>query len=306
MSMRIVVLGEALTDCVKPYDSTEVVEVPGGSPMNVAIGLGRLGQDVVLGARWGSDARGQAIADHVGSSQVAVIEAASGLEQTSTATAVIQEDGSAEYVFDLAWDLTPDMVPSGGYRHVHTGSIGATVEPGAGSVWAVADRERQSGASVSYDPNARPQIMGTPSDALPRVEAMLDISDVVKASDEDLEWFYPGVPLAEVVANWHARGVSLVVITQGKDGLLGFSHTSSVNLPTRATTVIDTIGAGDSVMAGLIFALAERSLLGRENSSQLAHLDEQTLTDILGFALDCAAVTVSRAGANPPRLTDLK
>ena len=306
MSTRIAVLGEALTDCVKPFDSTEVVEVPGGSPMNVAIGLGRLGHDVVLGARWGSDDRGHAIAEHVGSSQVAVIEAASGLEKTSTATAVIQEDGSAEYVFDLAWDLTSDMVPSGGYSHVHAGSIGATLEPGAGAVWAVADRERQAGASVSYDPNARPQIMGSARDALPRVEAMIDISDVVKASDEDLEWFYPGVPIADVVANWHARGVSLVVITQGKDGLLGFSHTESVNLPTRATTVVDTIGAGDSVMSGLIFALEERSLLGRANSSKLAHLDGPDLTDILGFALECAAVTVSRAGANPPWLTDLK
>ena len=100
--------------------------------------------------------------------------------------------------------------------------------------------------------------------------------------------------------------MSLVVITQGKDGLLGFSHTESVNLPTRATTVVDTIGAGDSVMSGLIFALEERSLLGRANSSKLAHLDGPDLTDILGFALECAAVTVSRAGANPPWLTDLK
>ena len=304
--MRIAVVGEALTDCVKPFDSSEVVEVPGGSPMNVAIGLGRLGVDVLLAARWGPDSRGQAIADHVGSSKVAVIDAASGMEKTSTATAVIQEDGSAEYVFDLTWDLTPEMVHSGGFTHVHTGSIGATLEPGAGSAWEVADRERQAGASVSYDPNARPQIMGTPSDALPRVEAMIDISDVVKASDEDLEWFYPGVPLEDVVANWHARGVSLVVITRGKDGLLGFSHTATVSLPTRATGVVDTIGAGDSVMSGLISALADRSLLGVENATQLAHLDEHSLTEILGFALDCAAVTVSRAGANPPWLTEIK
>lgn len=306
MTTRIAVVGEALTDCVHRVETADVAEVPGGSPLNVAIGLGRLGHDVVLAARWGLDRRGEAIASHVASSQVKVVEQASGLGQTSTATAVIRPDGSAKYLFDLVWDLTPDMVPATGYVHVHTGSIGVTLEPGAGAVWSIAHRERAAGASVSYDPNARPQIMGTREDVLPRVEAMLDIADVVKASDEDLAWFYPGVPIADVAANWHDRGVGLVVITLGQEGLHAFSHDARISLPTRAHTVIDTIGAGDSVMSGLLHALAERSLLGARSVAQLRALDAENLKEILGFALDCAAVTVARAGANPPWLTELK
>lgn len=306
MATRIAVLGEALTDCVHRVDTSEVVEVPGGSPMNVAIGLGRLGHDVVLAARWGADRRGDAIASHVAHSRVEVIEQASGLGQTSTATALIQGDGSAEYVFDVAWDLTPGMVPATGYAHLHTGSIGATLEPGASAVWSIANRERGAGASISFDPNARPHIMGSREDVLPRVEAMIDISDVVKASDEDLAWFYPGTPIADVVASWQDRGVSLVVITEGKDGLHGFSNEAQISLPTRATSVVDTIGAGDSVMSGLIHAVAARSLLGAGSVAQLRKLDPEGLTEVLGFALDCAALTVGREGANPPWLTELK
>lgn len=306
MTTRIAVLGEALTDCVHRVETSDVVEVPGGSPLNVAIGLGRLGHDVVLAARWGLDRRGEAIAAHVASSQVEVIEQASGLSQTSTATAVIRPDGSAEYVFDVAWDLTPDMVPATGYAHVHTGSIGVTLEPGAGGVWGIVQREREAGASVSYDPNARPQIMGTREEVLPRVEAMLDISDVVKASDEDLAWFYPGVPVADVVANWQDRGVALVVITEGKEGLHAFSQETQISLPTRAHTVVDTIGAGDSVMSGVIHALATRSLVGGGSRAKLQTLDATALTEVLGFALDCAAITVAREGANPPWLTEFK
>jgi fructokinase len=306
MTTRIAVVGEALTDCVHRVETSIVAEVPGGSPMNVAIGLGRLGHDVVLAARWGADSLGDAIATHVANSGVHVIERASGLAKTSTATALIQADGSAEYVFNLAWDLTPEMLPSNGYAHVHTGSIGATIEPGAGAVWSIAHREKAAGASVSYDPNARPQIMGTREEVLPRVEAMLDISDVVKASDEDLAWFYPGVPMPDVVAGWQDRGVALVVITEGKNGLHGFSNDAKVSLPTRATTVADTIGAGDSVMSGLIHALAKRSLLGAGSVAKLRALDAKTLTEVLGFALNAAAITVAREGANPPWLTELK
>jgi fructokinase len=305
MTTRIAVIGEALTDCVQRSDTADIAEVPGGSPMNVAIGLGRLGHDVVLAARWGQDDRGMAIASHVGDSQVKVIDQADGLERTSTATAVIQADGSAEYVFDLAWDITPEMVKTGGYAHVHTGSIAATLEPGAQAVWDIVAREREAGASVSYDPNARPQIMGTKEQALPRVEAMIDISDIVKASDEDLDWFYPGRSSEEVVSDWLSRGVALVIITRGKEGLVAYSHQASVVLPTRATTVVDTIGAGDSVMSGIISALATRSLLGASAVAELRQLDEAALSDIVGFALDCAAHTVSQAGANSPWLTDL-
>jgi fructokinase len=110
MSESFLVVGEALTDCVIRGDV--ITETPGGSPLNVAIGIGRLGHDVVLAARVGPDSRGQAITEHAHHSGVVLIDDVSGLDRTSSASATIADDGSASYVFDLLWDVTPAMVPS--------------------------------------------------------------------------------------------------------------------------------------------------------------------------------------------------
>lgn len=306
MSSVIVVMGEALTDCVIPSDGGEVSEVPGGSPMNVAIGLGRLGHDVLLAARFAKDARGVAIQDHVQASHVKLIEDADGLEKTSTASAVLAQDGSASYEFDLVWDLTTDMIPPGDYLHVHTGSIGATLKPGAGAVVEILRRERQRGASISYDPNARPHIMGFPDDVRDHMESIIALSDIVKASDEDIDWLYPGLPVDVVVEKWRGRGAGLVLITKGADGVDAFASGAKLSLPTRATSVVDTIGAGDSFMAGLLSALAKKNLLGQANHDALLAVSEDDLRDVVSFALSCAAITVQRAGANPPTAAEMQ
>jgi len=125
--------------------------------MNVAVGLGRLERDVTLATRYGHDHRGDAIASHTLASGVSLIDGAHNAPRTSSAKATLGlADGSAEYDFDLVWDLGAQMVPRGGFFHVHAGSIGATVEPGASAVEAVLRREKALGASVSYDPNVRP------------------------------------------------------------------------------------------------------------------------------------------------------
>jgi len=305
VSSVIVVMGEALTDCVVPSGGGATTEVPGGSPMNVAIGLGRLGHDVLLAARFADDARGHAIADHVRASNVALIDDASGLAKTSTASAVLAADGSATYEFDLVWDLTSDMVPPGDYLHVHTGSIGATLEPGAMAVVEILKRERQRGASISYDPNARPHIMGSPDDVRAQMESIIALSDIVKASDEDCEWLYPGRPLESVIEHWTSLGALMVLITKGADGVMVKTPGAVVSLPTHATTVVDTIGAGDSFMAGLLSALAGKSVLGRAKIQALADMSESEVVEVVSFALSCAAVTVSRAGANPPTAAEM-
>jgi fructokinase len=301
----IVVVGEALMDCARSASGADLHETPGGSPMNVAIGLGRLGHPVVLAARVGSDLRGRAIVDHLAGSGVRLIDEAMGLTRTSTATAIVAEDGSATYEFDLVWDLTAEMVSIEKPLHVHTGSIGATLEPGASEVLDILARERRNGASISYDPNARPHIMGSPERALATVEAIIAVSDVVKASDEDIEWFYPGQSIDEVVGHWKSLGVLLVVITRGAGGATAWGHGAPVSLPTYARVVVDTIGAGDTVMSGLISALASASLLGAEGREALAALSGERLESILDFALRAAAITVARAGANPPTLSDM-
>jgi len=302
---EILVIGEALTDCVYDHTGALVTEVPGGSPMNVAIGVGRLGHEVLLAARYGSDARGLEIASHLERSHVRVIPDAAGLPRTPSATARLAEDGSATYEFDLAWDVTSDMVPHRDYLHVHTGSIGATLAPGATAVVEIVTRAKDRGASISYDPNARPQIMGAPAGVKDQMEALIALSDVVKASDEDIEWLYPQLTLEQVLDYWQSLGAGLVIVTLGAEGVVARSEVASVRLPTHATRVVDTIGAGDSFMAGLLSALADRGLLGAGTDSERRSLTEEQLGAVVSFALSCAAVTVSRAGANPPTRSDV-
>ena len=302
MEARFLVVGEALTDSVSHEETRS--ETPGGSPLNVAVGIARLGHQVTLAARVGQDSRGLEIMAHAMDSGVSLIEDFSGLSRTSSATATIAPDGSASYEFDLLWDFTPDMVLSGDCDHVHTGSIGATLEPGATGVAELLRRERAKGSSISYDPNARPSIMGRPDEVLTRVEELVGLSDIVKASDEDIAWLYPSKTLQDVTSHWRSLGPQLVVVTQGANGVVATLGSIEVSAPTLATHVHDTIGAGDSFMAGLLVALSERGALG-SGRSHLTELSEAELAGAIDFALSCAAITVSRAGANPPRREEL-
>lgn len=302
MSTTFLVVGEALTDCARRGDSA--TETPGGSPLNVAIGLGRLGHDVSLAARVGPDHRGRHIIEHARSSGVTLIDDVDGLERTSTATATIAEDGSASYEFDLLWDITPDMVPDETFLHVHTGSIGATLEPGGSGVVDLVEAQRAAGASVSYDPNVRPSIMGSPDAVRDRIEKLVSRSHIVKASDEDIAWLYPDLSENEVLSLWQSRGVALVIVTKGAEGVLAQAAGHTVSLPTQASRVEDTIGAGDSFMAGLLAALHRRGFLGA-GVSELQGMSIEQLSYCVEFALECAAITVSRVGANPPTQADI-
>ncbi len=303
MSEGFLVVGEALSDCSLQGDV--VTETPGGSPLNVAIGIGRLDHHVLLATRVGSDSRGQAIIQHASNSGVELMDGVSGLPRTSTARATIAEDGSASYEFDLLWDITPDMVPNHSYAHLHTGSIGATLEPGGTGVLEIVRQHREAGASVSYDPNVRPSIMGKPGLVLDRIEDIIGLSQIVKASDEDIAWLYPGVSLEDVLRSWRSRGASLVVMTKGAEGVAAWAGDHAVSRPTRATSVVDTIGAGDSFMSGLLVALHRRGLLGA-GVDALDSLPLAELEACVDFALSCAAITVSRTGADPPTQKDLE
>ena len=148
--------------------------------------------------------------------------------------------------------------------------------------------------------------MGSASDAVSQIEAMIALSDLVKASDEDAEWLYPELSLDEVAARWQGLGAAMVVITRGADGATVWSADRTLSFPAQAKTVVDTIGAGDTVMAGLIAALATRSLLGSAGAQGWTTLSENDLAEVVTFALRAAAITVSRAGADLPTLAELK
>jgi len=302
------VIGEALVDVVI-HPGEEPVDIPGGSPANVALGLARLGRDVELDCWIGTDPRGTAVRAHLEASGVRLTTGCDGAARTSTAQATIGEDRAATYVFDLDWN-PPYPTRTRGTEDpllVHTGSIAAILEPGASTVASVL-KDFRATSTICYDPNARPQLMGTSEEARATVEALVALSDLVKCSDEDITWFYgEDCDLEEVLRGWLKIGPSLVVVTRGKKGALALSA-SGVRLEVPAdpnVVVADTVGAGDSFMGGLEDALWSENLVGADRREALRTVDADTVERIVRHAASIADITVSRAGANPPTRDEL-
>ncbi len=294
---NILVVGEALVDVVR-RDGDDVAH-PGGSPLNVAVGLQRLGVPTTLHSTFGADPHGVAIARHLEADDVAVTPSTVSDRVTSVALATIDPDGAATYTFSLDWDPAELDPPEGLFDAVHTGSIAAAMEPGATMVEALLRRLRPS-ATISFDPNVRPQLMGSPEEARPRVERLVALADVVKASDEDVAWLYPDATVAEVLERWLALGPALVVVTRGAEGADALVARGPVHVAAPATEVADTIGAGDSFMAGLLSSLSNLKLLGGDRREALHALPRRDLALLVRSATRCAAITVSRPGADPP------
>ncbi len=299
--IEVLVVGEALVDIVQRADGT-TDRHPGGSPANVALGLARLGHPVRFATRTGDDEDGATVREHLTRDGVELADGATDDAPTSTATAVIDEHGAASYVFELVWSL-PDVDP-GAAGHVHTGSIAANLAPGAAAVRELLPRARKR-ATTSYDPNLRPKIIGTPDDERPGVEALVAASDVVKSSDEDLRWLYPDQTPEQVVAAWLALGPALVVVTRGADGAsawLASEPGSVVAVAPRRAEVVDTVGAGDAFMSGLLSGLLDQGLLGGPQQREtLRSADERQVRSALARATLTSSLTCERPGADPPR-----
>ncbi len=290
-SPEVLVLGEALIDIVETGDG--VVEHVGGSPANVAVGVARLGARVRLGTRLGRDARGERIAAHVRSSGAQIVEGSWTPTPTDTAHARIRPDGSAEYDFAVAGVVPPVFDTE--VALVHTGSIALFLDPGGETCLAVLEAARGR-AIVTVDPNIRPALVGARETALARFARAAAAADLVKLSDEDAAWLWPQSQPAEVLETVAALGPRAVVITRGGDGAIGrCADGAIVEVPGVAVQVADTIGAGDSFMASLIATLVEHGVPA----------DAAALEHAMTVAARAAAITVSRAGANPPTLAEL-
>lgn len=302
---RALVVGEALVDAVVRPDGTRAT-YPGGSPANVALGLGRLGRRVDLLTWLGDDADGDAVRAHLEASGVRVLRGTTRPPRTPVATAHLDAAGVATYAFDLTWDL-PDAWDEepGDPVVVHTGSIGSVLVPGGTKV-ADLLRARRATSTITYDPNLRPALMGDPADVRPLVEALVELSDVVKVSDEDLAWLLPGEAPADVAARWATRGPALVVVTLGGEGALAATSAGArLTVPAPRVEVADTVGAGDSFMGGLVDGLWSAGLLGADRRDALRGADVATLEHVLARCVRIAAITVSRPGANPPGTAEL-
>lgn len=294
---HVLVVGEALIDVVHRADGS-VDDHPGGSLANVALTLGRLGQDARLATWIGRDDHGRAIREWLGESGVRLVPGSDAAARTSVATARLDAAGAATYTFDLTWRV-PEGTTAEAAAAVHTGSIAAVVEPGATAVRALVESARTS-ATITYDPNARPALMGDPAEARRRIEGFVALADVVKVSDEDLAWLAPGADPLDVARGWLAMGPALVVVTFGGDGAVALTAAGELRVAAPRVDVVDTVGAGDSFMGALIDGLSGAHLLGAGRRDALRAVDAATLTAVLARCAEVAAITVSRAGANPP------
>ncbi|AZN30493.1 carbohydrate kinase [Flaviflexus salsibiostraticola] len=296
---QVLCVGEALIDVVTRGRKTS--EHVGGSPFNVAAGLARLGHPTSLASWWGGDAHGHLIERTAAEYGIDVIDGSNRAERTSVATATIDDTGSASYEFDLLWEV-PTLPSPKEISHLHVGSIGATLEPGAMDVFAAVKRMAIQG-TVSYDPNLRPAIMKRPGLVRNRIEQIVGHCDVVKASDEDLEWLYPDTPVEEIMRRWAAMGPALIVVTRGPWGSYArlAGDRDMLVIDALDVEVVDTVGAGDSFMSGLLSGLLDAGLLGSASAkAELRRVRWHDVQPALHRGVVTAGLTVSQEGAYAP------
>jgi fructokinase len=285
---------------------------PGGSPANVAVGLARLGVPARMLARIADDVLGRRVRDHLSHNGVELDHVAPATEQTSMAMVSVGPDGGPSYDFridgtadwqwsaaELAGALDGDVVA------LHSGSLALTTPPGAAVLRDLLARAAVT-ATISYDPNCRPILMGAPADVLPGVHEVLAMADIVKVSVEDLGWLLPDHSPEAVLEEWLALGPAIVAVTLGGDGVLaGTAGGVRTRRPGVPVTVIDTVGAGDTFSAALLAGLHRRELLGAAARPALRGIDGPTLDALLDEAARAAAITCSRRGADPPTAAEM-
>ena len=290
---RVLVVGEAIVDVIDGSSH------PGGSPVNVAIGMARLGADVTLCTRIGNDANGRLLIRHVERAGVRLAPGSLTSGRTSTAKINVGTNGVPQYEFDVTWDI--ESIPTTGADILHVGSIGAFLEPGATAVLAALGRAAP-GTLVSFDPNIRPALLASRTEAVSRMEMIAAKSHVIKLSDEDAAWLYPNVAAIAVLRRLAGLGPHAVVMTRGSRGALALVGPVVVDLPAARVTVADTVGAGDAFMSGLLAALTCAEM---RSVAAIGAVPLEKWKDVFQVALQSAAITVSRPGANPPSSEEL-
>ncbi|HYH34126.1 MAG TPA: PfkB family carbohydrate kinase [Nocardioides sp.] len=303
MSETALVVGESLIDVVRGPDGS-TTEFPGGSAANVAVALARLDRGVRFATSWGDDERGKLLAGWLARDGVELAVDPHAVARTSSALATIGADGQASYEFDLLWSLHPLQVDPDPVV-VHTCSLGAVLSPGAAEVLALLERLREV-ATISYDVNARPAVTGTGPELVAQVEAVAALSDLVKASDEDLAALYGDPDPIAGAKRLLALGPSAVIITRGAAGATWLTSVQEVDVAAVPVVVADTIGAGDTFCAGMLDALWTMGLLGAGRREALHDATRDAVVTVLAQAARAAAVTVSRPGADPPYRRELR
>jgi fructokinase len=278
----------------------------GGSPFNVAIAVSRLGAKTGYFGCLSTDFFGDLLRQALKDSGVD-LSFAIDVARPTTLAFVKLENGDARYAFfdenSAGRMLTEADLPAfpKSVAALHFGSFSLATEPVGSSLEALIQRE-QNDRVISLDPNIRPTLVRNRDGYLARLARMLAMTDIARLSEEDLAWIAPDEDFEALARRWLAHGARLVILTRGAEGATAITAKHAVSVPGIATKVVDTVGAGDTFTAGI---LARLDALGLLTKPAIAKLGREQLTDMLTFATKAAAVTVSRAGANPPWLREI-
>ena len=300
--MTIWVCGEVLIDLIPGADGVRIGHV-GGGPANTAKALARLGQDVQFIAGISTDEDGVAARKELLEDEVKLDLALTSDKPTCLAIVSLTSNGSASYEFKIAgtatFDFSLDWLPDPArYKPnvLHIGTLATVIAPGADVLYDWALRVAEF-APIVFDPNIRPAVLADRDLYEAAVEKWAAISSVIKVSDDDLAWLYPGQNYEDVAARWISDGAALVVVTRGAEGIIGFTSKGSVQVAGAKITVADTVGAGDTVGAIIVEAMIEKGILA---------LTGEVLKATLHRAAVAAGITCSRKGAQPPYQHELK
>lgn len=296
----IVVCGEALIDLVAGADGAFRPR-PGGGPFNTALALARLEVPTAFLGRLSTDPFGRMLADRLTKDGVDLSLTSRGSELTTLAVAEVDINGLADYRFYVdataAPNLTRAMLPSAldeSVTALHVGTLGLVLEPMASTLVALVEQE-SSRRLVMLDPNVRPSLITNARPYRARMKSLMSCSTIVKASDADVMWLFPGIDLEVAAGQILASGAALVVVTLGAQGAFGVSQGVVKRVTAPAVEVVDTIGAGDAFGAALLAWLHDRGAL----KTNLV-LSADDLESALEFACQVASITCTRAGAEPP------
>lgn len=297
--------GDALIDFV-PTRNAEgreaVMPAVGGSCLNVAIGMARLGAPTGFVGGISTDLFGRMIADHAVASHVELGLATRSDHQTTLAFVRIVA-GESHYAFYDAetatrnWTYRRGSIPFADVEALHVGSTTLVNDQGAAETKAlIADSLMSS--TISFDPNCRPNLVKDKSAYLARMAEFASQADLIKMSDVDFAYLFGEEPYQQRASMLFGQGTSLVVITLGNDGAIAWhAGAGQIEVAAPKVAVADTIGAGDSFQAALLFALHKQGRLARQ---QLKAISADELRRALSFAANCAGLTCTRPGADPP------
>lgn len=304
--MSVLVIGEVLVDLIWRTDDTErITPYPGGSPANVALGLRRLGVPATLCTCWGDDPAGRLIEAHLQRAGLDVQRVRSASNRTTIALAYVDPaSGGATYEFLPAWDPGPIDIAED-VTLLHTGSLAGVIGPGADRVQEACRHVRaKSGGTVAIDLNVRPAALPRPDAYRAAADQLVGYAHVVKASDEDLEWLYPGLDPVDTARALLNLGPRLAIVTHGSRGATAVTARHRVEAAAPVVEVVDSIGAGDAFQAALLDALLG---YGRApgGAVRIPETPEE-LRELLEYCVIAGALACTRAGAEPPTREEIK